>query len=292
MQVTTSDVPTQNNKSMTIYLVIAIALVITVAGTYFYTSTNPVSPQPITAVEPSDELTTDTPPVIAEQAGTTVDQPPVPPQLSEPVIIEPVVNAPPAKLLPSLDDSDPLALESAQQLSWLSSYGAMLNTKDIIRNFVTFIDNLARNELAAKFSPLIKPTAKFSVIERDGELYLDPDSYQRFDIYVDIINSINVEFALDLYGTLKPLFEAAYQELGYPADAFDSTLDQALENALMAPIIREKIQLVAPSVMYKFSDPTLEQLPAAHKLMIRMGPQNMIKLRPKLQQIQAALLAN
>ena len=60
---------------------------------------------------------------------------------------------------------------------------------------------------------------------------------------------------------------------------------------LNAPIIREPIALVAPSAMYKFADPELEALPDAQKLIMRMGPDNILKLKTKLQQIQSALQA-
>jgi len=191
--------------------------------------------------------------------------------------------------LPNLDSSDPVAFTTAQQLSWLPAYATLLINKEIIRNFVVFIDNLSRGDLVTKFSPLERPKEKFMVQEQAQEIYLDQQGYARYNLYVDIINSIDIEFATNQYMTLKPLFNTAYQELGYPNGSFEDTLYQAIEVLLAAPVIREPIRLVAPSAMYKFADPSLETLPAAHKLMIRMGPDNQIKLQPKLQQIQLAL---
>jgi hypothetical protein len=43
--------------------------------------------------------------------------------------------------------------------------------------------------------------------------------------------------------------------------------------------------------MYKYADPELEALPDAQKLLLRMGPDNILKLKTKLQQIQSALQA-
>ena len=191
--------------------------------------------------------------------------------------------------LQTLDDSDKLTLGTAVELSWVPSFGSLLNKQDIIRNFVVFIDNLSREELVTKFSPLKAPSQKFSVIELDDEIYLNEDSYQRYDIYIDIINSINIEFAITQYKKLQPLFKQAYQELGYPDSSFEQALSQAISVMISAPIIKQPIKLVAPSAMYKFADPELEQLPSVQKLMIRMGPNNMIKLQPKLQQIQLIL---
>lgn len=289
MQVTAHNEAKPDSNSMEIYIVIAIALVIVISGTYFYNTSKKAIPivDPMPASEPVK---------VQQPVVLPVEDPASPPAQLTPelspepeVVIEPMPEPAPAIELPSLDQSDPQALHAAQQLSWLPTYATLLTGKDIIRNFVAFIDNLSRGELVANFSPLIKPADKFSVVEVDQEIYLNEDSYARYNFYVDIINSINVEFALSQYLVLKPLFDEAYLELGYTDNAFESTLYQAIETVLNAPIIREPIKLVAPSVMYKFADPELEQLPSAQKLMIRMGPDNMIKLRPKLQQIQLAL---
>jgi len=88
-----------------------------------------------------------------------------------------------------------------------------------------------------------------------------------------------------------PLIDQAYMELGYDAGTFNQTLVTAIELMLEAPVIRSPIELVAPSAMYQFKDQELEQLPAAQKLMIRIGPDNATQLRPKLQQIQISLNA-
>ena len=54
---------------------------------------------------------------------------------------------PAAVPLPNLDSSDPIALTTAQQLSWLPAYATLLINEDLIRNFVVFIDNLSRGDL-------------------------------------------------------------------------------------------------------------------------------------------------
>lgn len=189
----------------------------------------------------------------------------------------------------SLDNSDAMAFASAKKLSTLPLYTTLLIPKNIIRNFVVFIDNLSRGELFHKYSPLIRPATPFTVVNIDNEIYLDEESYHRYDIYVDIINSLDVDFAIAQYRTLKPLFDLAYQELGYSENGFESTLYDAIETVLNAPIVRYPIKLVAPSAMYKFAEAELEALPSADKLMLRMGPDNILKLRVKLQEMQIAL---
>jgi len=319
--------PKTANNSIEIYIVIAIALVIVVVGTYLYNTNEQLTQHPTQEQLPllqeinttgntpategndiismgDDNLANQEVPAQANTSsanGSTKQQQqpqPIAAQLiaAKKKITDPEPKNEPTKTpelavapLPNLDKSDAVVLPAAKQLSWLPLYSALLINKDLIRNFVVFVDNLSRGDLVTKFSPLQRPKQKFLVTEQAQEIYLDTLGYARYDLYVDIINSIDIEFATNQYLALKPLFEDAYQELGYPDDSFEATLYQAIEILLDAPVIREPIKLVAPSAMYKFADPALEQLPAAHKLMLRMGPDNQLKLQPKLLQIQLAL---
>ncbi|NRA54436.1 MAG: DUF3014 domain-containing protein [Gammaproteobacteria bacterium] len=325
MQVKSPRDPKTANNSTEIYIVIAIALVIVVVGTYLYNSNDPLTAHPTPeqlpllqepntagdspVIEPNDQISIGDNDLASQDVATQTNMSAVnsssqqqPQSIAAQLIaakqkitgyepeIEPTTTPEPAAVsLPSLDKSDAVVLPAAKQLSWLPLYSALLINKDLIRNFVVFVDNLSRGDLVTKFSPLQRPQEKFLVTEQAQEIYLDTLGYARYDLYVDIINSIDIEFATNQYLALKPLFKDAYQELGYPGDSFDATLYQAIEVLLDAPVIREPIKLVAPSAMYKFADPDLEQLPAAHKLMLRMGPDNQLKLQPKLLQIQLAL---
>ena len=295
---TSPDLPQDKTKrSMVIYATLACTLLAVVAGVVIYNNDNTQTrvsvPDPVTELESSPPVILPlqekplnaqdtTMPVIKEKVATAV---PVD-QLGGG---EPPKELPPA--LPTLDQSDRLLLEKSKPLSWLPNYTKLLLTKDMMRNFVTFVDNLARGDLATKFTPLKRPTAKFTVRDVSAEMYLDEASYKRYDIYVAIINSFNIELAFEHYQQLMPLIDEAYMELGYEKYSFSAVFIQAIQTLLDAPIIREPIKLVAPSAMYKFADENLEQLPAAQKFMLRIGPDNATKLRPKLQQIKLALEA-
>jgi len=281
-----------DKASMEIYVVIAFALIAIVGGVIFYNGSITSEPPEITTPPPIPERT----PVIAPKPQTIVTDAPIEtpvvaptaPIITEAPIVDDVVKVtlPP---LPSLDDSDNLTMKKASQLSWLPNYTAMLIPSDMLRNFVTFIDNLSRGDLANKFTPLERPKQKFSARDSGESLYLDEASYKRYSPYIDVINSLNIELAMAHYQQLMPLIDEAYMELGYESGAFNQVLINAIDMMLAAPIIREPIELIAPSAMYQFKNQTLEQLPAAQKLMLRIGPNNATQLRPKLQQIQISL---
>ncbi|WP_435275527.1 DUF3014 domain-containing protein [Psychrobium sp. nBUS_13] len=285
---------TETKAPMKIYAIGALILVSAVAGVIILNSETP-APPPATSIEvvepkviPVAEIEVEpTPAPIAEPAKVTEEKTVIPEAVTT-ELIEPEVEPEPEPL-PTLDESDTLAIDKAKELSWLPTATNHLNNKDIVRNFVTFVDNASRGDLAAKFSPILSPSAKFSINEIEQEMYIDPESYERYTPYVDTINSLNVDMAIDALVFMAPLLDEAYMELGYEQGAFVGTLDLALGEMLQAPVIRNPIKVIAPSAMYKYADPQLEGLSDIQKLMLRMGPDNITKLRPKLQQIQGAL---
>ena len=90
-----------------------------------------------------------------------------------------------------------------------------------------------------------------------------------------------------VYVRFYPLFQQAYQSLGYPNGYFNDRLVVTIDNLLAAPDITTDIALVRPNVMYQFADPKLEDLSAGQKLMLRMGPNNAAVIKAKLRELRA-----
>lgn len=280
---------TESKSPVKIYAVGALALVTLVGGVIYFNAQS--SPEPVYVTPQEVTETTET--FVSAEPETIPDiiptETPDVVEVVETIQPEPIVEEVKPEPLPTLDNSDNVFIEKAAKLSWLPSFANQLIAKDLARNFVTFVDNLSRGELVAKFSPVKRPEKAFSVNEVDNDMYIDPVSYKRYDAYAGMINSINLDVALAQLDYLRPLLDEAYMELGYEKGAFIPTLEQAVEEMLQAPVIRNPIKVVAPSAMYKYADPQLENLSDVQKLMLRMGPDNITKLRPKLQQIQVAL---
>jgi hypothetical protein len=60
---------------------------------------------------------------------------------------------------------------------------------------------------------------------------------------------------------------------------------------LATPEIEEPARLVQPRVLYEFSDPRLDNLPADQEILLRMGRTNQLKLKPKLRAIRDGLVS-
>lgn len=191
--------------------------------------------------------------------------------------------------LSSLDNSDEMALNSSQKLTSNTRYKSLIIKQEMIRNFVVFVDNFSKGELALQFSPLIRPHKPFTAIKTPKTIFLHKESYNRYNIYANYINSIDIPSAIEQYKSLKPLIDEAYQEIGRPNTDFLDVIDDAINLALKTPVLDGVIRLTSQSVIYKFEDKNLEKLPAAQKLLMRMGPKNLRKVKAKLREFQASL---
>jgi hypothetical protein len=57
------------------------------------------------------------------------------------------------------------------------------------------------------------------------------------------------------------------------------------------PELAAPVKLLRPGVLYEFADPDLETRSAGEKILLRMGPENAARVKPKLWEIRRDLLA-
>lgn len=243
-----------------------------------------------------------TPAVVKEQPKVVVEATPEPePVIEEPepeVEPEPVVEpepdpepVEPKVVLPALDDSDKSLMGELTQMSWHKDFTALFINKDIIRRFVVFTDNMASGTVVRDYASFKPPIGRFKVIETEQEIVLDDESYKRYDIYMAVISSADPKEMVGLFNKYKPLIKEVYDEIGYPDHDFTDTLIQAIDHVLDTPIVDGRIELVSPKVMYEFKNEEWQSLTHVQKQVMRLGPENISKLKPLLRRYRA-LLAN
>jgi len=108
---------------------------------------------------------------------------------------------------------------------------------------------------------------------------------------VEAIRKADMQRFATVYLRFYPLFQKAYQDLGYPNGYFNDRLVQVIDVLLATPQVAGPIELVRPNVMYVFADPALEARPAGQKLLIRMGPDNAATVKAKLKELRAIVTA-
>lgn len=201
---------------------------------------------------------------------------------------EPVVAPQP---LPKLEQSDPLLTAKLLEQNWQPGLAGLINTKQMVRNLVVTIDNLAQQQLVAKHpvvAPLDEPFK--ALIQQDGKTYqIDSAGYQRYQPYLQLLESVEPEQLVQLLQQYQPWFEQAFAELGYPEMSFKQRLAQAINQFLAIESPTVDTTLLRRSVAYTYADPTVEGRSALEKQIIRLGPANHQRLRAIALKYQAAL---
>src|SRR5207249_4806654 len=135
----------------------------------------------------------------------------------------------------------------------------------------------------------LAPAAKFRVGRRKGGLYVDPKSYQRYDLVADVLASLDAQRTVEVYRRLQPLCEDAYRGLGKPQGRFDDVLVKAIRTLLATPVVEGDVELTPKVITYAFADPVLEGLSPAQKHLLRMGPKNERAIQAELRALATAL---
>jgi hypothetical protein len=192
--------------------------------------------------------------------------------------------------LPPLGETDPLVRELVRQISTNPQVVSWLATNNLIRNFTVVVANVADGPTPAKHLQVLRPSSGFQTVDRNGELYIDPRSYARYDSLAAAAMSLDPAGSAKLYTTLKPRIEDAYRELGFPNTPFDRTLERALVSLLGTPVVDGQLRVQPRGGFgYDFTSPNLEGLTGAQKQLLRAGPDNVRAIQAALRNIALAL---
>ena len=191
--------------------------------------------------------------------------------------------------IPELDASDEVVRLLAGKLSSHPQLAAWLAPEDLVRRFVAAVVNVANDESPRPQLGYLEPDGDFRVREREGELYVDPRTYARYNLITEVFTSLETAEGVRLFRSLKPLFDEAYRDLGYPSGDFDKPLAQAIDRLLATPIPAETVAIEQRVTRYRFADPELEALSPVQKHLLRMGPRNARQVQKKLRFMRTAL---
>jgi hypothetical protein len=262
------------SQRKTILITAAVLVILVIgAGLLYWYYMRP--PRPAATVEPPKAQEPSQPPSPAETKLEEENQPPP----------EPAVK------LPALDQSDDIARQMLRSLSPHGKVADWLKIKNIIRVIVAATDNMANGKSPRAHLGFLFYGQVFPVREKGGKIYLDSKSYERYDLLTDAFVSLNTGRTIQAYEKLKPLFQEAYRELGYPQKDFHSTLVQATKRILDTPIVEREVLLKeeGKGVNYLYVDDGLEDMNEVQKHLLRMGPKNTRKVQQKLREMALAL---
>ena len=190
---------------------------------------------------------------------------------------EPEVEQP--ETLPALQESDRRMQDILTRLFAGQRLDAFFVLENFIQRFVVIVDNLPRRDLPQNKLPTRPVPDKFLAIEEAESLAIDPANYQRYSPWIRLMETVDPKQAVTNYVRFYPLFQEAYEGLGYPAGYFNDRLIEVIDHLLATPEVSGPIRLVRPKVVYLYADPELEALSAGRKILIRTGPENAVRIK-------------
>jgi hypothetical protein len=226
----------------------------------------------------------------APQAPAAAPAPAAQPQAAPPEIQHPVPAQEGASTpLPPLNESDQVVHDSLAGLLGAKPVEQFLVPENLVRHIVATVDNLPRKKLAAELRPIKRTPGETRVATQGDSTTLSEQNYARYAPFVRLVQSTDANTLATIYFRLYPLFQQAYEDLGYPGKYFNDRVVEAIDDLLQAPDVSGPVELVQPKVFYQFADPELEARSAGQKLLIRMGPANAHAIKAKLRELRAAL---
>ena len=214
------------------------------------------------------------------------------PQAGSGPLIGPPRSVPQAQTsLPALDQSDALARESIVSLIGRKAFEERVVPDQLIRRIVVTVDNLPRPTASRRTMPLDAVPGAFRVAGSGEASVIDAANFARYAPFVRVMDSIDARALVYSYARAYPLFQRAYEELGYPGKHFNDRLVEALDDMLAAPELGAPAALVQPRVLYEFADPDLEARSAGQKILLRMGGENALRVKAKLRELRREILA-
>lgn len=235
---------------------------------------------------------TSAPPVAVEPPALPASEPASGPQ-------NPVeALAPPDAALPTLAGSDDPIAQALGDLLGARDMAAFLQMDGLVRRVVATVDNLGREHTPARLWPVNPTPERFAVVGSGPVQTIGLDNAARYGALVRWIESVDMERAVALYARLYPLFQQAYEELGYPGRYFNDRLVAVIDHLLQAPEpaspvavklteVKGDVPSTRPWVRYEFADPQLQSLSSGQKIMVRVGLENERRLKVRLKALRA-----
>ena len=201
------------------------------------------------------------------------------------------LQAPDLMPLPALEQSDEyFKLELVEIYGDLM--GEMLVESGAIEKIVATVDNLPRDHVAERIRPVDGVGGQFEIGGQDGSggFSISEDNYRRYDELIALVTTADLNEVAGMYRRFYPLFQSAYQDLGYPDGYFNDRLVEVIDHLLATPELTGQVALVRPHVLYEYADPELEGLSSGQKLLLRTGNEHMARIKKTLRELRQLIV--
>ncbi|MBN1958224.1 MAG: DUF3014 domain-containing protein [Desulfuromonadales bacterium] len=275
-------------------LLICILLILIIAlGVAIYLQYGPGQEETVTTVSPSLPPEPIKKAIVHYPVPQTEPATPAQPLADEQQVVEPQQTE---KESPSLPEALPIVQESDQSIQQAlenlaggNALFQLLFMENFIQKVVVTIDNLPEKKLPRAHLPIKAPGGKFIVSGTENAPQMSARNYKRYSPYVELLEAIDQDLAIKIYIHFYPLFQSAYEQLGYKNAYFNDRLVFVIDHLLNTPNPADPILLAQPSVLYTYADPILENLSSGQKLLLRIGQEQRLKVFRVLDQYRQKL---
>jgi len=209
-----------------------------------------------------------------------------------PLTVVPAANIAPQPVSPTRPQpavQDELIRSMVTGLSSHPKLAAWLVTDGITRRFVSAVDAIAGGYSPRDELEFMRPSQPFLVRPDDaGSLVIASGSYRRYDLAVDVVESIDAEGAIRVFRELEPLFDEIHRAGSWTDTPFEVSLRDAVNHLLRTPVPGGQVAVERRTLSYAYADPGLEGLSDAQRQLLRMGPANVRRVQSKLLELSAA----
>jgi len=202
--------------------------------------------------------------------------------------------------LPPIGQSDAFVRERMAELLSAQNIKTHLVIEEFVRRVAATVDNLARPFAPPGKWPFRQTPGRFTVDTGADGSVIAANNAARYRPFVALVESVDTERGAAVYRQLYPLFQRAYEDLGYPGKYFNDRLVAMIDLLLATPEpsgalkvempeIRGPLKPAQPWVLYRYSDPALEGLSSGQKILLRVGTDNAKRLKAKLAAFRKAI---
>jgi hypothetical protein len=190
--------------------------------------------------------------------------------------------------LPPLVDSDAMLRELAATLSRSPLLARLVATRGIVRNAALTVLQIGDGKTPSIPLAVLRPPTRLEIAgQASGRV--EAASFARWEAATQALLSIPARDAAQVYVNVKPLFDEAYRDLGFPDGDFDTALTKALRTLDATPQSPADLVLLRREGYFEHADPSLQSLLPVQKQLILLGPENRARVQAWLRQLAAAL---
>ncbi|SEA13839.1 Protein of unknown function [Desulfuromusa kysingii] len=180
--------------------------------------------------------------------------------------------------LPPVQKSDQSIKTALNGLFGKDNLNKLFFNENFIQKFVATVDNLPEKKLPRALLPIKAPEGKFLVSGTQEAPQTSSRNEQRYSAILHSLEAIDAEQAIKTYTYFYPLFQTAYEQLGYKNAYFNDRLVYVIDHLIETPNPPDPIQLAQPAVLYTYADLGLENRSAGQKILLRLGQEQRTRM--------------